>query len=819
MLKKLKNQFNKQTHTTLHPSVVGINALEIPVFEGMLLYGHDNITFEGNILVEEGAVVQRGTSIIASAGKKINIGSHAPIMDYVEILATKHDIFIGKRVTIAHGSKLISEKGKIEFLDDSFGNIIIRVDGGIVEERGYIGPNTNLTSGEVIPAGAVFFGNPKFQASIRTDLDGKIVDGAQHIMRMNIKDTSQSLLDSDGKPLTIRNYNSYEGWISALINLYEKEQSYQIDLPFEQWLRPYSLKQVSKAAEYMRNEAEVVGQLVWHSPTMQSDILFLAKVRDTLVASSNPLAFDVENLIKAHSFILGIYEPTQSETEILSEAYLKNSPVILSKANKALKNLTSPIEISCYDRETAYSVVSGIPLKNSTKRNYQLSTEELHCIANQIENIQDHITRISNFHSTNQEESDRKIITFSIMEIKEMATLRSIVNKTGTNMFDIPDGVTVRTCDGAIPFIHPDAMLVGKVDISGAVRIDSGSTIINSSIRTEQRIVPAIIEEGAIARNVIFHTASREQHPVVLGKRAVADGSKSNMICLHGSYVADESYIAEESVVPDEVRLKGIVLPKTVVDPSAVRDAENWAVYGGNLSAKGLISRDIANGQQLLPEPLRSINLMNEEEAKYAIQNVGLKIKNEAETLFAKKIEKYGDIYKYSAQMQIDLLSLRTTISILESQNTDEININSLRHIQEGYEYLLGSKSEISIQAGRLFYSPIKELIIKKAQRDLSSIVSLNPEGISVPAWPNPEMQSRGEIGYDEVYKMAERSIHPSFREKQNGVSEAIEERLHREFFHPPEEIINLIKNLDKICPNSQQISLGNIQSIRRAKL
>ena len=44
-----------------------------------------------------------------------------------------------------------------------------------------------------------------------------------------------------------------------------------------QWLRPYSLKQVSKAAEYMRNEAEVVGQLVWHSPTMQSDILFLAK--------------------------------------------------------------------------------------------------------------------------------------------------------------------------------------------------------------------------------------------------------------------------------------------------------------------------------------------------------------------------------------------------------------------------------------------------------------------------------------------------------------------------------------------------------------
>ena len=95
----------------------------------------------------------------------------------------------------------------------------------------------------------------------------------------------------------------------------------------------------------------------------------------------------------------------------------------------------------------------------------------------------------------------------------------------------------------------------------------------------------------------------------------------------------------------------------------------------------------------------------------------------------------------------------------------------------------------------------------------------MNPEGISVPAWPNSEMQSRGEIGYDEVYKMAERSIHPSFREKQNGVSEAIEERLHREFFHPPEEIINLIKNLDKICPNSQQISLGNIQSIRRAKL
>jgi carbonic anhydrase/acetyltransferase-like protein (isoleucine patch superfamily) len=204
MLEKLKENFNKQTHTVLHPYVVGLNALEIPTFHGILLYGHDNIRFEGNVQIAEGAVVQRATSVMAAPGRKVTIGAHAPVMDYVDLHATKYDISIGERVTIAHGSQLVAEKEDIVFADDSFGNIIIRVDGGTIQERGYIGPNTTLTSGEVIPTGAVFFGNPKFQASIRTDQDGKIVEGVQHIMRMNIVDTSQSLVDSGGKPLTAR---------------------------------------------------------------------------------------------------------------------------------------------------------------------------------------------------------------------------------------------------------------------------------------------------------------------------------------------------------------------------------------------------------------------------------------------------------------------------------------------------------------------------------------------------------------------------------------------------------------------------------------
>lgn len=797
-LQQLKEDFNPTARNALSTEIISMGATEIPVLNGQIFMGADNVVIAGNVTLENGAVIQRGTSVIAESGHKITIGQAAPIMDHVIIHATKHSITIGNHVTIAHASHLNSNDGPITFANESFGNINMRVTGGTVERDGYLGPGVTFSSGDTVPLGEIYFGTPLFKLGTRTE-NGEITEGTRIIKRRNIKDVSQQLYNDTGKALTLDEYPGYEKWSKALNDLVEKEKSRQQDLPFEEWLRTYSLKQLSKAALYMADQARVEGPVVWHSAVIQSDILHLAKAKDILAVGNNhkALVASVDHLIKAQAYLLGAYTPKKEEEPALANAFV-DSTRILEVVSKILSEQENVI-VSSLNKENAVSAASGKPLTGAQKEQYTVTTEDINKLRGQIETISQRTEYFSQF--LKQPSQTLSLATLVLPEVRKMEALKDTFNKGHVNITQIPDGISVKSYDGAIPVIADNVTLVGKVDLVGNIRIDSGAIIQDSTLRTEQRVIPVTVRKNSLIQHTIIHTAGREQTPVEVAEDAFINGKHGNMVVLHGPYIGHGSYVGPRAVVADEVLASGIFLPRTVLD--GVEKPGEWHVYGGNVCGKPLrLEKEITgkDGYMELPQGLQNPDILKDPaQALPIIRKLHQQGVIEAEEILQKKINEYGDVYKYSAYLQVDLLSLETASHILSQTKTvgHEV-LRGLKGLQEGYQYLLGMQESISAPAASIFLN--KRLTVQILNAANNALMNIKEEGIFLPLWR--EGGGNMNRGREEIRNVLDSTIHPSFKndDRKDARKKAVDERLNETWFIPKAEIIQrLVPNLNRI--------------------
>lgn len=804
-LELLKNNLNPNSLYRLSAELRSSGATGIPVIAKNVFTGIDNIRIEGDVTLEEGAVVQRGTSLIAEPGHKIHISEAAPIMDHVEIHATRGNINIGTHVTVAHGSHISSQAGAVDIADGGFVNINVRITGGTVEKNGYVGPGVVLTgeADDTIGQGEIHFFHPHSRAGFRTIGDNPTAQGTKLIARANIQNVSRQLSSAEGEPLTIDEYPGYQAYTDAIQHLSDTEHSRQQNLPFENWLREYSLRQLSKAAAHMANEAQLEGSIVWHSAPLQSDILHLSKIRDVLNAAgpNEELAGQIGNLIKAEAYLLGVYQPKTEEKEALNNAFF-NAGAILQQTGEALGSLTAPLSISAYPAENAASAASGTALDGAEKETYSLTADDIVKLRTRLEPISERATLIGQTPL-----KDTAGLPLSTLEVKKVEAIRKELNKQGINIRQLPDGPHVKSYDGAIPVIAEDAVLVGKVDLVGNIRIDSKAVIEDSSIRTEQRMIPVYIGKEAIVTHTIVHTAGREQTPVEVGQGALIHGQDKNKVVLHGPYIGPESYVGQGAVVADEVLLQGVVFPKAVVDGVTITDS--WGIYGGNISnAPLLVNPRIARklGYEQLPEGLNTTEVLGSEEATKPV--IGELRKTEEARIahrLNEKVTEYGDIYTQSAHLQVDLLSLQIASLILDQNAENSETVQKLKHVQEGYEYLLGVRDSISFPAARLF---VNNSQVKATLSDAGGkLHDISAENIRFPLW-----SKEGEAGATraDIREVLYNTIHPSFKEPGHEQTRAnfVDARLSEYGSLPKTEIEQrLIPNLGKVAERIASLS------------
>jgi carbonic anhydrase/acetyltransferase-like protein (isoleucine patch superfamily) len=797
-LKQLKENFNPTARNTLSTEIISLGVNDIPVFNGQIFTGADNIIIAGNVTLENGAVIQRGTSIIAKPERKITIGHAASIMDYVCIHATSNDITIGNHVTIAHASNLVSDDAPITFANGSFGNINMQVTGGTIEQNGYLGPGVSFGKNDIVPAGEIYFGAPLFKLGFRTE-NGEITIGTHHIKRRNIKNVAQQLYNASEEPLSLEEYPGYEQWSRALDQLVESEKSRQLGLPFEEWLRTYSLKQLSKAALYTAEQAITEGPVVWNSTSMQIDILYLAKAKDVLAAndSNKDLVTSTDYLMKAHGYLIGAYMPKKEEEQALAQAYNGFDSVLeeLSRLLSKEENVT----IDSFNKENAISAACGKPLAGARKEKYTLNQKDLDKIARQIDTISQRIKYIKRFFDRTLQVSP--LATLRLTEFRKMKALINTLNIKHVNITQIPDGVTVKSYDGAIPIIADDVTLIGRVDLVGNIRVDAGAVIQDSTIRTEQRVIPIIVGKNSLVRHTIIHTASREQTPVEIGAHVFINGKPGDMVVLHGSYIGPGSYVGSRAVVADEVLVSGVILPNTVL--SGVEKPREWHIYGGNVCEQPLLLEKkiiLRDDYKILPEVLTNPALLkNSSQSQSIINTLREQTVAELGEILDKKTRKYGDIYKHSVHLQIDLLSLETASRILsQCKAVDQEVLHGLKDLQEGYQYLLGIQEAISTSAASLYFDRrLTEHVLTTAANLLKNV----KDGVHLSIWKGGEktvVTSHKEIG-----SVLESTIHPSLRIdiKKDERERAINQWLNETWFIPRAEIIQrLVPNLERIA-------------------
>ena len=784
-LETIRAHWNPNNRLPLNAVEVAARGIHSPQIDGQVFTGTDGVVIEGDVRLAKGAVVQRQTHLIAEPGHHVTIGRAAPVMDYVRITAKHADVSIGDHVTIAHGSHLTA-KGPITFANESFGNINMRVTGGTVNRDGYLGPGTDFGPGEEVPEGAVFFGNPLFDDGKRT-VAGEITSGTKTISRRNIGNTSPELHDKEGT-LTLENYPGYTRWSAALDAHADALRTRQADYPFEQWLRKYSLRQVAKAAAHMAGQERSEGRVVWDHVAVQSDSLQLKTVAAILTANGNrELAGDVTNLLKANAYLLRAYEPKDpSELNALNKAY-GDAGNILAQAATVLQSLPT-IAIKTASRENIISAATGDLLPGAT---HEVATLDKAALDRRVSRLAAIAARITSLHGMAIEES-AGIPLYSGAEVAQMQAIRGSLNKTGANIAQLPDGPTIRSYDGAIPIIHPEAVLVGKVDVVGNVRIGNAA-ISDASLRTEMPVVPVVVGDDAVVKHAIVHTAGREQTPVEVGNGTLVDGAKDAKAVLHGPYLGEGSYVGPRAVVVDEVLTRGIVLPNTVL--AGVVKGTEWHVYGGNIASAPLTAREIAKdtGYAQLPASLQDPDILrNPERAGAAITVLRDQARQGIIREQQAKIETYGEIYAQSAAMQVELLSLRATARLIGDSNPSLVR--QLGELGESYSFLLGETSSISANASRLFLNQrAREEVIERAKTSLQAIPE---EGISVPLWKDERRR-------EATHAVIEATLHPSFTDAEQK-RKLVDDKLPvTDHYRSSEIALRIIPNLDRVKARS----------------
>ncbi len=809
----------------------------IPVVRSELISGE--VRIEGKVEIGEHATVRRETTIYGSNQHGTKLADYALVMDYCRI----EDSTLGLGAGFAHGG--ISQFAN--WGDWSFGNIEPVVQGTAakpvtIEPGAYLGPALKVPAGGTVYTNLYYIGNNPAYILPNVHLDPETFEPTgKSVKQGNIQNESRApirrpiaLSDADldlsdkgelsrrdslhfwrlgARPYKQAPFGDYditqletlgvEGWVNA-------QQRSNLHRPaLANWLWYYPLVQHLKQISYLHEDAKQHGDIVWHSAIMQSDILQLDRVHRALSSILAPelVSFGVEQLIKSKLYLLGAYAPTSERELAALDAAFASAVNILKRASDALEKHTSDITVTTQRRATidhALKVPGGdrIHVRIGKKENLALRQFLSDLALRDVDVLQ----KIA-LNGVDAPQADEAILPAALPHWLQD------INPNRINFATLTDGPIVRGFGGQVPVIEDDVTLVGRVDISGAVHIGAGAILDEGSYRSEQTTAPVFIGGQTYINNSIAHSATKEKYPVHI------NGDKGPIVVLgghlHGIHILPNTY-AKDSLLSDEGHVSGVIADHTFNAGEGQASKNGEVVLLGGSFSVNVLERSTPTAPLSYPNrfteyqswwaksPFKDIALseqgVDETAVKGRIHSIYQERAADAGIKLAEQVEKYGELYRVSAQLQAALLQTRQAAQILETQN-ETVLARQLSRTAQGLEYVLGIRDELSAEAAAQLGHGGSRLQTAAA---LLQDIAARGETISIPDW-NKSQGPYG-FGYEDGLKLAKDAHRPVTRNAQRNFEMAnrLSETKGLDHVIKPEDVLKegLRETLD-IYPNA----------------
>ncbi|NDF12400.1 MAG: hypothetical protein EB060_06285 [Proteobacteria bacterium] len=463
------------------------------------------------------------------------------------------------------------------------------------------------------------------------------------------------------------------------------------------WIRIYALiMQTVKTEDFINEQAKLNGPIVWQAAVMQSELLSLHMARE--IITNNPehdrkLAEDLRLLITGHQGLLGL-PIADDDKDKVSEIY--QDPKRLTEIIRATRDevkLAEHAKIFLHPKWTIEAIGSDrfageekVPFHPNPRQRIDCNTI-LKSLGYRLEKD---LSIVRDVHTTSPAaaESTRDIV---LSDVAEAVRIRAILNPKGIDIVNgISDGVRVQRSHGAVPIIGDDVIIVGdreNVYLGGAVIVEDGVTLVDSTVSSELRCMPVHLEgngfskeksltdiaeglsveryQGGYFEQAGFHIANREQvmaraakDSVILGGLPEEGGKKGRQkVWVHGFILDGIAY--GDATLGDE----GCAVKKSIIAPGSVvgTDNKNGGLYAGNLARfspdgkgwNGNTEQKAEFDAFLEQEPrFKAIDLGSEEARGAEIAAIAKEKRAEAKAKLEERIATYGPIYGISAQFQ-----------------------------------------------------------------------------------------------------------------------------------------------------------------------
>lgn len=471
------------------------------------------------------------------------------------------------------------------------------------------------------------------------------------------------------------------------------------------WLYYYiNPTQHIKQIDYQHEAARQHGDIIWHHAPMQSQILHLDRAwRILLAAQQRDLAGDVEYLIRAKKYLLGLDPFTHKPVRDI-EAALLNSDAIIQRVQYALGSLKGAQQIHVHREGRAGHAL--LPISSDNQLTVEVDdamraelAEKLGQLANLYGFAPQAFARVPQARSS--------LVDHTIV-ISPPGWLNAL-NPHRINFATLVDGPRVSSFGSQVPVIEDNAILVGNVDVLGAVHVGAGVILKDTTLRSEQTSAPVTVLGYTIIDGTFVHTATKEQYPALIDGRTgpiVLEGGHA-----HGVEIDAHTY-SDHALLSDEGRIRGVVAKGAMNIGQKFAGQDGALVFeGGSPSTDVLRTNKGGLKNMELFEAYRAWwkqsdfkdipfdeHGADETLVKQRIEAIYGQRQVAVNRLLADKCAEYGPLYEVSAQWQAMALQARHAAQIFQ-------NIGNARHAQEmflyaeGLDHMLGKRETISAQA------------------------------------------------------------------------------------------------------------------------
>lgn len=811
------------------PTLVASGA-KFPKIDNTAIIPFDSLLIHGETDVGARVMLRRQSKI---TNAKISEGVLA--MDYVRV---NDGATLERGAAIAHGSEVGAHATMEEF---SFANIVVDIG-----KNSRVRKDTVLTPGVIVPEGIDTMSNMFY---VGRGIDSRIPNGIKvdpETMRptegqegwfgksfprfLGVDENGNKFdpatdtrvpnflgkrFNTDPDKLTPGNtYRDlsdvgYQGWMQDVLKVEQHHNP-----TFANWLDNYvSVIQFTKNLTYVQSDAQAIGQIAWHAPVMQSEVMALHTASQVLDAQGKNIP-ELQTLIKGQLTLLGAYSPDEKEKAKIDVLYEQPEKInkLLDQVSKEISSTKTTVKLF---PQWTIEAIGKDSYANKEKVDVVINENDIARLKDVIGTMKERLTAelesVEPIVLNKKKEKGTK--STAANELDNAERLRDSLNPEHIDISLIADGVRVRRLHGAVPSVHPGAVLVGNkenIDLGGAVVIGNNATLVDTTARSEQLSVPVYVEKNAVICKAGLHTAAREQHPCLIREEAVITASDGEKSWVHGAEINPKTLVFS-ATVGDEARLSGVAVKWTVFGSSVKPE---WGVYAGNTAAVGTWEagktfKDLPNKQynlrtasavssadtelqEWLPtSPLKDADIKNQQSVETAVTKYAEQLRSEAKELLNEKIDKYGPIYKHSAHLQIANLNLGLAKDILEGAGKlDDKTNNYINNLQSAVDYLLGRKQEINSSAAVVLAGIGKQNSpLQKLQKDLLEIAESH-ETISIKEWQNKP----GTFSFDDAKSLAESNLHP------------LRNDTHRKYSYPNRKHNQVHKNEDFVITGEQEL-------------